>query len=98
MIRRAPAVIAASMSSPVPAVVAFIGSLPSAPPASTSPLASAISITAVPRRSCHGASTGVPSGPVTVVVRLGRPSTSSSPSPPSARAISAQSWPRSQHA
>ena len=72
----------------VDAVVAAIGSLPSGPPASTSPLARAISMIAVPRCSRQPAVTGVPSGPVTVVVRLAPPSASSNPSPPSASASS----------
>ena len=53
MIRFAPASSAASISSPVPVVVAAIGSLPSAPPASVSPHARAISMTAVPRCIRH---------------------------------------------
>ena len=46
------------MSSPVPLVVAFSGSLLSGPPASVSPDAAAISITATPRCKRHCASTG----------------------------------------
>ena len=44
---RAPALTAAAISSPVPAVLARIGSLPSGPPTRSSPDASAISIEAV---------------------------------------------------
>ena len=62
MIRLAPASSAASISSPVPVVLAAIGSLPSAPPASTRPDASAISITAVRPVIRQSASTGSPSG------------------------------------
>ncbi|MEZ5294757.1 MAG: hypothetical protein R2697_00350 [Ilumatobacteraceae bacterium] len=97
-IRLAPAVNAASISSPVPAVVAFIGSFPSAPPASSRPLANAISMIAVRPERRQAASTGRPSGPVTRVVRLGPPNTSSRPSPPSAIGTSTQSWPASQQA
>ena len=53
----------------------------------------AISITARRSRSCHPACTGSPSGPVTSVVRLAPPSTSSVPSPPSASGTSSQSQP-----
>ena len=82
--RRAPAATASAINSPVPAVVALTGSLPDAPPARDRPEASAISMTATPRLSRHGAVTGSPSGPVTTDVRLGPPSASSVPSPPSA--------------
>ena len=58
----------------------------------------AISITAVRPSSRHAASTGSPSGPVTVVVRLGPPSASSVPSPPSAIGTSSQSQPSSKAA
>ena len=74
------------------------GSLPSAPPASARPLARAISITAVRPSSRHAASTGAPSGPVTTLVRLAPPSTSSSPSPPSDIGASSASRPSSQQA
>ena len=50
---RAPWSIALAISSPVPRVVAASGSLPSAPPARTSPLARAISMTAVRRSIRH---------------------------------------------
>ncbi len=95
---RAPCSIALAISSPVPRVVAASGSLPSAPPARASPLARAISITAVRRSIRHPASTGLPSGPVTTVVRLPPPNTSSSPSPPSDIGTSSQSRLSSQHA
>ena len=98
MIRRAPASSAWSISSPVPVVVAFSGSLPAAPPTSVSPLARAISMTAVPFDRRHSARTVSPSGPVTVEVRFGPPSASSRPSPPSAIGTSVQSMPSSQHA
>ena len=65
--RRAPSTI----SSPVPVVDAATGSLPSAPPTSSRPEAAAISITAVRPSSRHAASTGAPSGPVTVVDAVG---------------------------
>ncbi len=61
-----------------------------------SPDAAAISITATRRDNRHGASTGVPSGPVTVSVRLGPPRTSRNPSPPSAIGTSVVSCPSSQ--
>ena len=50
------------------------------------------------RRCRHAASTGAPSGPVTRDVRLGPPSTSSRPSPPSDIGTSSASWPSSQQA
>ena len=81
------------MSSPVPAVDAATGSLPSAPPTRSSPDARAISITAVRPSSRQAASTGSPSGPVTTVVRLGPPSASRVPSPPSAIGTSSQCHP-----
>ena len=65
----APASTALAISSPVPAVVASSGSLPSAPPTSDRPDALAISIPHVPD-SRHGID-GSPSGPVTVVRRFG---------------------------
>ena len=64
--RARPASSARSISSPVPVVVACSGSLPSAPPASTSPLARAISMTAVPSvRAATRPRPASPSGPVT---------------------------------
>ena len=93
MIRLAPASSAASISSPVPVVLAAIGSLPSAPPASTRPDASAISITAVRPVIRQSASTGSPSGPVTIVCRVGPPNASSHPSPPSETGAGSHSWP-----
>jgi hypothetical protein len=95
---RAPCCRAWSISSPVPRVEAVSGSLPSAPPASSSPLARAISITAVRWCIRHAASTVPPSGPVTTAVRFGPPSTSSSPSPPSDIGASSTSRASSQHA
>ncbi len=73
-------------------------SLPSAPPTRVSPLARAISMTAVFFESRQPASTGSPSGPVTIVVRFAPPSASSRPSPPSAIGTSTQSTPSSQQA
>ena len=93
MTRSAPLSMASTISSPVPAVDAATGSLPSAPPTSSSPEARAISITAVRPSRRQAASTGAPSGPVTVVVRLGPPSASRVPSPPSAIGTSSQSHP-----
>ena len=82
---RAPSAAAAAMSSPTPRLVARSGSFPSGPPARESPQARATSTSAVPSSSRrHSASTGSPSGPVTVVCRLPPPRTSSVPSPPSA--------------
>ena len=81
----APVSTAATISSPVP-----IGRRPPpgrCPPRrrrASRPEPAAISITAVRPSSRHAASTGSPSGPVTVVVRLGPPSASRVPSPPSA--------------
>ena len=77
--RRAPLATASAISSPVPAVVAASGSFPSAPPASSSPLARAISTIAVSPTSRHSASTSARSGPVTSDVRFGPPSASSVP-------------------
>ena len=83
--RRAPASTAAAISSPVPAVDAATGSLPSGPPTSASPDARAISITAVRPSSRHAACDRLAErAGDDVVVRLGPPSTSSVPSPPSA--------------
>ena len=62
-------------------------------PTRARPDASAISITAVPLRSRHGASTGSPSGPMTIVERVGPPSAASVPSPPSATGASSHSPP-----
>ena len=90
-IRLAPAVLASEISSPVPDVVADRGSLPSAPPAVSRPLASAISTTALPPEMRHLASTGSPSGPVTLETRLNPPSAARVPSPPSARGMSTMS-------
>src|SRR5207253_432133 len=90
MTRRAPASMAAVISSPVPIVDAAMGSLPSGPPASSSPDARAISTTAV-RPYLHAARTLSPSGPVTTVSRFGPPRTSSVPSPPSATGTGSQS-------
>ena len=59
------------------------------------PTPAAISMTAVRPSSRQAASTGSPSGPVTVVVRLGPPSASRVPSPPSAIGTSSQSHPSS---
>ena len=84
MTRRAPLATASASSSPVPAVVAASGSFPSAPPASSSPLARAISTIASSPTSRHGASTRSRRGPVTNEVRFGPPRASSVPSPPSA--------------
>ncbi len=86
MMRLQPWSSAAAISSPVPNVVAVSGSLRST---SASPLARAISTIPVPSSSAaHSASTGRPSGPVTVAVRRvpgSEPrSASSVPSPPSA--------------
>ena len=86
-----------SSSSPTPSVDAAIGSLPSAPPARSSPLARALSITAI-HREAPLALDRSPNGPVTFDVRLAPPNTSSVPSPPSASGISTQSWPSSQQA
>jgi hypothetical protein len=85
--RRAPARMAAAISSPVPRVDARSGSRTRG--ASARPLARAISTTATPPGSnAHSASTGSPSGPVTVTFRREPPraatSASSVPSPPSA--------------
>ena len=71
MIRRAPWSSAGRSARRSRRSSAASGSLPSAPPARASPLALAISITAVRRSSRHAASTGRPSGPVTIVVRFG---------------------------
>ena len=78
---------ATAISSPVPRVLARSGSL--RPATSASPLARAISMTAMPAGSTpHSASTGSPSGPVTRAMRREPPraasSVSSVPSPPSA--------------
>ena len=87
--RFAPAAIAASSSSPVPRVVATIGSRRS-DGTSTSPEAAAISIAAVrpsPSRP-NGATTGSPIGPLTVASRNEPPVAATRaatvPSPPSA--------------
>ena len=88
--RLAPCSRAATTSSPVPCVDAAMGSLPSGPPTSVRPDARAISMTAVRRVSRHPALTGSPSGPMTVVVRFGPPSTSRKPSPPSAMGTRSQ--------
>jgi hypothetical protein len=61
--RRAPASSAVAISSPVPWVVAAIGSFPSGPPTKARPDARAISMTAVRPTNRHDASTGSPSGP-----------------------------------
>ena len=82
---RAPSSMAVAMSRPVPVVSASIGSLPSAPPTRTRPEAAAISMKASVPSSRQPASTGTPRGPGTVVRLLAPPSTSSDPSPPSAR-------------
>ncbi len=89
---RTPSSMAARMSSPVPQVVAFMGS---SPPGGTSsiPLAEAISMTAVrPSGSKpYDATTGSPRGPVTVTERssppVARTTASVVPSPPSAIGI-----------
>ena len=91
MIFFAPRSSAWSISSPVPTVDAAMASFCSRPPTSVRPEARAISMIAVPRWKRHSASTGSPSGPVTVDVRLAPPSASSVPSPPSATATSSQS-------
>lgn len=98
MIRLAPSLSAVSMSWPVPMVEAAMTSFFLAPPTKESPEARAISITAVSPARRHCASTGLPSGSVTRVVRFGPPSASSVPSPPSAIGASTQSTPNSQHA
>src|SRR4051812_10458062 len=88
----APSSSTCAISSPVPRVVARSGSFP--PATSVSPLAMAISTTAVPSGSrLHSASTGSPSGPVTRAVRCSPPSASSVPSPPSASGSSRASIP-----
>ncbi len=77
---------AATMSSPVPRDVAARGSLPSVPPARTSPDALADSTTARCPTRRQSASTGSPSGPVTTSLSSSPPttlSTSRKPSPPS---------------
>ena len=93
MTRSAPLSIASTISSPVPAVDAATGSFAAAPPTSSNPEALAISMTAVRPSRRQAASTGVPNGPVTVLVRLGPPSTSRVPSPPSAMGTSSQVHP-----
>ena len=82
---RTPALTAAAISSPVPAVLARIGSLCCGPPARSRPDASAISTDAVTPSSSrnHGASTRSPSGPWTRQ-EVGRPPRAAAkPSPPS---------------
>ena len=92
MIRRAPASTAAAISSPVPWVEAAIGSLPAGAADQREPRRPAPSRSPrCPGRAATRASTGSPSGPVTIVVRLAPPSTSRVPSPPSAMGTSSQS-------